>query len=104
MAVIEPLTLDESRAYIAHQFKSAGGNAEQVIDGESIGMLAEACHGVPRLLNRALTWAAELAASGAFLKQQMASYAGKPEAEARRLALADFCQAVLSLNEFIYVQ
>ena len=28
---------------------------------------------------------------------------GKPNADAQNLALADFCQAIFALNEFIYV-
>jgi hypothetical protein len=37
-----------------------------------------------------------------FLKQQMKSYEGKPDA--RHLALADFCQVLMCLNEFVYVE
>ena len=43
----------------------------------------------------------ELAEGMAFVKAQEASYAGK--ADARELALADFCQVVMCLNEFLYV-
>jgi mono/diheme cytochrome c family protein len=42
----------------------------------------------------------ELADAVDFLKQQSSTYGGK---EGLELALADFCQAVLGLNEFIYV-
>ena len=46
----------------------------------------------------------EAADSVTFLTQQTTSYstAGKPDA--RDLALADFCQALLCLNEFVYVE
>jgi mono/diheme cytochrome c family protein len=44
----------------------------------------------------------ELAEGMAFVKGQQAAYAGK--AEARELALADFCQVVMCLNEFLYVE
>jgi cytochrome c553 len=46
----------------------------------------------------------EAADSVAFVTQQIASYstAGKPDA--RELALTDFCQALLCLNEFVYVE
>ena len=46
----------------------------------------------------------ELAETAAFLTSQTASYqtAGKKDAE--ELALADFCQALFGLNEFIYVE
>jgi hypothetical protein len=44
----------------------------------------------------------ELAQGVAFVKAQESSYAGK--ADARELALADFCQVVMCLNEFMYVE
>lgn len=44
--------------------------------------------------------AEERADSLAFVQQQMASY---PAANRRELALADFCQVLMCLNEFIYV-
>jgi hypothetical protein len=47
--------------------------------------------------------ARELKLAVAFLEQQAESYAQHPQAEARRLALGDFCQVLLGLNEFIYV-
>jgi mono/diheme cytochrome c family protein len=37
-----------------------------------------------------------------FLTRQENSYAGKPEA--KRLALTDFCQVLMCLNEFVYVE
>jgi hypothetical protein len=43
----------------------------------------------------------ELADGLAFVRGQEASYAGK--ADAHELALADFCQVVMCLNEFMYV-
>jgi hypothetical protein len=49
---------------------------------------------------------AEMADAAAFLKSQEASYAasGKDTAAARELALADFCQVLFGLNEFVYVE
>jgi Protein of unknown function (DUF1549)/Protein of unknown function (DUF1553)/Planctomycete cytochrome C len=44
----------------------------------------------------------EVAEGVAFVKSQEASYKGK--AEAREQALADFCQVVMCLNEFMYVE
>jgi hypothetical protein len=38
----------------------------------------------------------------AFLEQQAASYRAAGQAEARKLALADLCQVLMSLNEFVY--
>jgi hypothetical protein len=45
----------------------------------------------------------ESADAVAFLEQQTTSYQGKKRPEARELALADFCQVLMSLNEFVYV-
>lgn len=61
---LEPLTVDESAAYLAHQVKHAGGDLYELFDGEAVTLLAGSCQGVPRLLNRAATLAAELAAHG----------------------------------------
>ena len=48
--------------------------------------------------------ASELAESLAFLAQQSASYkANGQDKEASILALADFCQVLISTNEFVYV-
>jgi mono/diheme cytochrome c family protein len=46
---------------------------------------------------------AELKDSVEFLQEQTASYREDRRADARQTALADFCQALLGLNEFIYV-
>ena len=46
---------------------------------------------------------AELADSLGFLEQQAESYRAGKKGAAAGLALADFCQALLSLNEFVYV-
>ena len=53
-----------------------------------------------RTLGRAPA-AAELATNRAFLDAQVASYEG---GNARQLALADLCQVVFGLNEFVYIQ
>ncbi|MEM7012707.1 MAG: DUF1549 and DUF1553 domain-containing protein, partial [Verrucomicrobiota bacterium] len=45
--------------------------------------------------------AAELATNRAFVDAQMASYEG---GNARQLALADLCQVVFGLNEFVYLE
>jgi hypothetical protein len=44
----------------------------------------------------------ELAEGTAFVKSQEESYKGRPDA--RELALADFCQVVMCLSEFMYVE
>lgn len=59
---IEPLTVDESADYLWHQVKAAGGNPTKLFDAEAVALLAGACGGVARLLNRAASLAAELAA------------------------------------------
>jgi mono/diheme cytochrome c family protein len=43
----------------------------------------------------------EVKAAATFIRNGVAAYAGKPNP--RTLALADFCQTLLALNEFIYV-
>jgi hypothetical protein len=45
----------------------------------------------------------EKAEALAFLTQQSASYPANGPQSARDLALADFCQVLMSLNEFVYV-
>jgi mono/diheme cytochrome c family protein len=39
-----------------------------------------------------------------FLRSQSESYASPPTPDARRQALADYCQALFCLNEFIYIE
>ncbi len=46
---------------------------------------------------------AELADSVAFLREQVEAYQAERHANPRQEALADFCQVLLGLNEFIYV-
>jgi hypothetical protein len=45
----------------------------------------------------------ELADSLTFLKEQAASYKSAGKDKPEQLALTDFCQALLGLNEFIYI-
>jgi hypothetical protein len=53
-------------------------------------------------LGRAPT-STELEDSKSFLMEQSKSYTEKNSEEAERLALVDFCQVLMSLNEFVYV-
>ncbi len=48
---------------------------------------------------------AELESGGAFINEQVRqrSARGSPETDAQHLALADFCQVIFAMNEFIYV-
>ena len=39
-----------------------------------------------------------------FLSEQAAAHAAAGQADSARLALVDFCQALLSMNEFVYVE
>jgi mono/diheme cytochrome c family protein len=48
--------------------------------------------------------AEELAASVAFIESQIASYREANKPNAQELALADFCQVLFGLNEFIYIE
>lgn len=59
---VEVLTADESAAFVRHQAKAAG-NAD-VFDDSALSLLAAACGGVPRVLNRAAALALDLAAQG----------------------------------------
>jgi hypothetical protein len=45
----------------------------------------------------------ELRESTQFVREQMASYQAAKKADAQQLALADFCQVLMELNEFIYI-
>ena len=47
-----------------------------------------------------------VADAAAFLQSQAESYVagGKEAAAARELALADFCQVLFGLNEFVYLE
>jgi hypothetical protein len=55
-----------------------------------------------RALGRQPT-AEELSVSTEFLNQQMESYKADSKSNALHLAIADFCQVLMGLNEFIYV-
>jgi hypothetical protein len=46
----------------------------------------------------------ELQTAIAFIQSQQASYAADQKPNARELALADFCQVLFGLNEFVYVE
>ncbi|MBI1368838.1 MAG: DUF1553 domain-containing protein [Planctomycetes bacterium] len=46
----------------------------------------------------------ERADAQAFINQQIASYQATKKADAPRLAMIDFCQALMGLNEFLYME
>jgi type II secretory pathway predicted ATPase ExeA len=62
-ATVVPLTLAESLDYIKQQISAVGGVPEKLIDDSAMSLLAGACEGIPRILNRASALAMELAAS-----------------------------------------
>ena len=68
--------------------------------GKDAKSSAEAVNDAYRLALNRDPFADELADGVAFLKRQEASYNG---ADARELALADFCQVVMCLSEVMYV-
>jgi type II secretory pathway predicted ATPase ExeA len=59
---VEPLTPAEAPAYLRHRVRAAGGDPAKVFDDEAVALLASACAGVPRVLNRAAGLAFELGA------------------------------------------
>lgn len=59
---VEPLSVAESAGYLRHQVAAAGGDPGAVLDDGAVSLLAEACGGVPRVLNQAAALAAALAA------------------------------------------
>ncbi len=59
---IEALSEEESAGYLRHQVRAAGGDPAKVLEGDAITLVAAACGGVPRVLNRAAGLAFELGA------------------------------------------
>lgn len=67
-ATVETLTVPESAAYLTHLIRAAGGVPDSIFGEDVVPMIAGACGGIPRVLNRAAALAMELAAeSGASL-------------------------------------
>lgn len=60
---IEPLSAEESGAYLRHQVRAADGNPARAFDEGAVELLVAACGGVPRALNRAAGRAFELSAA-----------------------------------------
>jgi hypothetical protein len=59
---VEALSPEDSAKYLRHQVCAVGGDPAKVLDEEAISLLAGACGGVPRVLNRAAGLAFELGA------------------------------------------
>lgn len=60
---IEPLTPEESAAYLRHQVQAAGGRADELLTDDAAALLAAKCKGLPRVLNQAAALAFTLAGS-----------------------------------------
>lgn len=59
---LDPLSPEESADYLRHQVRAAGGDPAKVLDADAVALLAAACGGFPRVLNRAAGLAFELGA------------------------------------------
>ena len=46
----------------------------------------------------------ELQTNIAFFEQQVATYVAEKKSGSRELAMADLCQVMMSLNEFVYIE
>jgi hypothetical protein len=76
--------------------------AGRIAPTPQISLEAAVASGYQVALGRAPT-DGEATDSLSFLKQQIDSYQQSGKSNARQLALADFCQALMCLNEFVYV-
>ena len=91
VVVEEYLAFRRARLDIGHRMSARGSGGEE----GAVGLLTSAESGLRREAD-------ELAEGTAFVKGQEDSYKGK--AEAHELALADFCQVMMCLSEFMYVE
>jgi type II secretory pathway predicted ATPase ExeA len=81
-----PLTLDETRGYIAERLRTAGGNAEETFSSEAVDALYRHARGIPRVTNLL----AEHALINAFVEQQKPVSAEIVDAVAHD---TEFCEA-----------
>jgi type II secretory pathway predicted ATPase ExeA len=88
---IEPLTTEESAAYLRHQVHGAGGRADDLLTEDAVALLAARCKGLPRLLNQTAALAFSLAGSAG----EKAVDAEAAIESLARLGLADEGPAVL---------
>jgi general secretion pathway protein A len=63
-ARLEPLGIHEAGDYLAFHLRRAGGRPDEIISDEAVEILAKCARGIPRLLNRVVHQALELAAQG----------------------------------------
>jgi len=80
----------------------AEGLAKRIVPSADTGLADAVKSGYAIALGRAPTEKEE-GELLRFVKEQMASYQAERKPEPRRLALTDFCQVLMELNEFIYV-
>ena len=73
-------------------------------------MAPDAATGLPEAIRSAYEYTlarapleSESSEAEAFIRQQTESYAAMRPSESRELALADFCQVLMCLNEFAYI-
>src|SRR5262245_13020104 len=85
----------------AHVRSWAQGFARRIAPVESTPIEDAVAAGYRIALTREPT-RQELADSTAFLKAQLAAYTAERRKDAREQALADFCQVLMCVNEFIY--
>jgi type II secretory pathway predicted ATPase ExeA len=60
---LEPMGVEEAADYVLHHLRAAGGAADDIIDGETLELIARLTGGVPRLLNQVMHHALRLSAS-----------------------------------------
>ncbi len=60
---VEPLSVEESTRFVAHQIEACGGDPAELVTHESLSLLALRCGGVPRVLNQAANLALTLTAA-----------------------------------------
>ncbi len=62
-AAVQPLSADESMAYLRHHIRAAGGDPDEVFDDHAVELIARVAGGVPRILNRIAILSLELTAA-----------------------------------------
>ena len=60
---LEPMGVEEAADYVLHHLRAAGGAAHDIIDDETLELIARLTGGVPRLLNQVMHHALRLSAS-----------------------------------------
>lgn len=61
-ATLQPLSVEESAAYLRHHIRAAGGDPDEVLDDQAVELIARVAGGVPRILNRVAALSLELTA------------------------------------------